>query len=123
MVGVYPECNIHHTQMMDSTGVVLIGQSMSTAKSLGPLPLEYTSVPSSVMKKNHFTESAIPIYEWVTLSAYHADIYSAMIPPAAINAAIACVCRRRTLSGNDKTFHDHRQRSNSAPEPWTSTSS
>ena len=54
------------------------------------------------------------IDEWVSWSAYHADVQQAVIPPASVR-------RQRTFVGSDKTFHGHRQGSKSAREPWTST--
>ena len=53
---------MQHLSHMNDTldhGVVVIGQDMPSAKSVTPLPLEYTCVPPSAMKKHHFTEPAV----------------------------------------------------------------
>ena len=42
-------------------------------------------------------------------------------PTCRYQCTVASVRRPCTLGGNDKTFHGHRQGSNSAREPWTST--
>lgn len=102
-------------------GVLVIGQDISTAKSVTPLPSVYTTVPPSALKTQNFTAPAIKrsarppdllaaeaaiqeeygwlrtvttalqkdsIDEWVSWSAYHADVQQAVIPPAAINALL-----------------------------------
>ncbi len=110
-----------HTNGGLDRGVVVIGQDISSAKSVTPLPSVYTSVPPAAMKTKNFTAPAVQgpakppdflaaeaavreeygwlrkvktalekqsIDEWVSWSAYHANVQQAVIPPAAINALL-----------------------------------
>ncbi|KAG0717680.1 hypothetical protein GWK47_053918 [Chionoecetes opilio] len=48
-----------HTNGGLDRGVVVIGQDISSAKSVAPLPSVYTSVPPAAMKTKHFTAPAV----------------------------------------------------------------
>ncbi|XP_072178978.1 uncharacterized protein [Diadema setosum] len=48
-----------HTNDGLDRGVVVIGQDVASAKSITPLPLEYTSVPPAATKTHHFTAPPI----------------------------------------------------------------
>ena len=70
------------------------------------------------------TKEQLDKMDWISWSAYHANIQEMLIPPAAINSLMPLfVDSAHSCSGHDQALHDHCSSSNSAPQPQSSSCS